>query len=207
MQHKGGHRGLPCSLQLGDMGIGFPEKNQGYERDGLSYSPELGQEHKFIRGNHDDPALCRKHCNYAGDWEYFRRPNIFVVSGGFSIDHAYRIKNIDWWEDEELNDTQLDHMFESYKKFKPRIVATHECPTIIKKNAITNYSKLNKISRTEEMLQNMFDWHKPEFWIFGHHHKKIELSVDGVKFIGLNELLYTEKLNDCIYEIPNVEWG
>ena len=46
------------SLQLGDMGNGFRTRmNKG----GVTRSPELNHNHKFIRGNHDDPSVCRSH--------------------------------------------------------------------------------------------------------------------------------------------------
>jgi hypothetical protein len=32
-----------------------------------------GSEHKFLGGNHDDPALCRKHPNYLADYRYLSR--------------------------------------------------------------------------------------------------------------------------------------
>jgi predicted phosphodiesterase len=46
------------SIALGDVYIGRP---------GV-HLPELPPEHKFIRGNHDDPKLCREHPNYLGDY-------------------------------------------------------------------------------------------------------------------------------------------
>ena len=206
MLHKGGSKGTPCSLQCGDMGIGFPEKGIGYEKDGKSYAPELGQEHKFIRGNHDDPALCRSHPNYAGDWKYFKHPDIFVVGGGYSVDYKWRVPNVTWWENEELSNCQLGQMFRFYKQYKPRIVVSHECPSVVLYKVVTNSLKLLKRSRTEKMLQNMYEYHQPEFWIFGHHHNRKEIDAGGVHFVALNELVRTVKLSDCIYEIPNLEW-
>jgi hypothetical protein len=46
------------SIALGDMYLG---------RLGV-HLPELPTGHKFLRGNHDDPALCRAHPNYLGDY-------------------------------------------------------------------------------------------------------------------------------------------
>jgi len=207
MQHKGGGKGVACSLQVGDMGLGFIRRgNDGYEKDGKTYAPELGPEHRFIRGNHDDPAICRSHPNYAGDWKFFKPPNLFVVGGGFSIDYYWRTPGISWWENEELTNRQKGQMLRFYKQYKPRIVATHECPTVVKKDIVTNPDKLKKISRTEAMLEEMYECHKPEFWIFGHHHQKKEMDVGGVHFVGLDELLHSSKLNDCIYDIPELKW-
>lgn len=207
MQYKGGTKGVSSSLQLGDMGIGFPSGNDRYEKNGKTYAPELGQEHKFIRGNHDDPSLCRSHPSYAGDWKYYKHPDIFVVGGGFSVDYMWRTPDLTWWQDEELNNRQIGQMIRFYKKYKPRIVSSHECPTVVKRKVITNYDKLRKESRTEQALQRMFEIHKPEFWIFGHHHNRIDVQESGVNFVALNELIHTPKISDCIYEIPNLEWN
>jgi hypothetical protein len=51
----------------------------------------------------------------------------------------------------------------------------------------------------------MFVVHKPEYWIFGHHHKKVEKEIDGTIFIGLDELKYGN-IDDCFYEIPGLAW-
>jgi len=206
MIQKGGVKGMDCSIQCGDMGVGFPEKGIGYDKDGISYAPEVDKNHKFIRGNHDDPAICRAHPNYAGDWKYYSHPNIFVVGGGFSVDYRMRMPNVTWWEDEELSNRQFGQMFRFYKQYKPRIVVSHECPSVVLYNVATNAAKLVNRSRTEEMLQKMYEYHKPEFWIFGHHHRRKELDKGGVHFVALNELLHTVKISDCIYEIPDVRW-
>jgi hypothetical protein len=43
--------------------------------------PELPPEHKFLRGNHDDPKLCGKHPNYLGEYGYLPDDELFFVSG------------------------------------------------------------------------------------------------------------------------------
>jgi len=43
--------------------------------------PELPPEHKFIRGNHDDPKFCREHPNYLGNFGYLPDDELFFVSG------------------------------------------------------------------------------------------------------------------------------
>ncbi len=206
MQHKGGKIGVDCSIQLGDMGIGFLKGEQHVlKKDGKTWSPELGPEHKFIRGNHDDPTMCRVHPNYAGDWKYFTKPNIFAVSGGFSVDWYWRTPGISWWDEEQMGDHQMGQMFRWYKHYKPRIVVSHECPTVVKERVATNAEKLKKRSRTEIKLQEMYEQHQPEFWIFGHHHKKFEVDAGGVHFVGLSELM-DGKINDCIYSMPDLNW-
>ncbi len=204
MQHKGGEKGVDCSLQVGDMGIGF-KNNFPDSKDGKSWPPEIDTNHKWIKGNHDDPTLCKQHPNYIGDYGFLEKSNIFFVSGGYSIDHSFRTKNIDWWEDEELNEKEMITVLEYYETYKPKIVVTHECPLSLKKEVVTNERKLEYDSRTEKLLQNMYDIHQPCYWVFGHHHKHKEIDKNGTHFVCLDELMYG-KINDCIYEIKGLTW-
>ena len=204
MQHKGNRKGVDCSCQVGDMGIGFKDFGS-YVKNGVSWSPEIDIEHKFIRGNHDDPAMCKKHPNYIGDWGFIKEPSIFYVGGGFSIDWESREPGFSWWEDEELSVEEMFIALETYKVNKPRIVVSHECPLGVKIDFVTNTWKFSINSRTEKLLQNMFEVHQPEYWIFGHHHKRKELDKNGTHFVCLDELT-DGKINDCIYEIKDLTW-
>jgi len=196
---------MDCSLQLGDMGIGFSSNIEKYSLQGKTYPPILNNNHKWIRGNHDDPEMSRNHPNYLGDYGYDEYTGIFYVSGGFSIDYMYRIKDITWWEDEELSIKELEEVLKLYEKFKPKIVVSHECPCVIKADALTNPGKRFKISRTENFLQNMFEINKPDYWIFGHHHKWVYKKIQNTQFVGLNEVIYGP-LGECYFEIPNLKW-
>lgn len=42
------------SIQVGDFGIGFAD---------IEYPTELGSNNFFIRGNHDNPHVCKNHPN------------------------------------------------------------------------------------------------------------------------------------------------
>ena len=195
---------MEFSLQVGDMGIGFPDYGD-YSKDGKSWSPIMPSDHMFFNGNHDNPLLCKTHPNYLGDWGYIPDPNMFYVSGGFSIDHAYRFVDMTWWKDEELNNEEMSKALDSYKINKPKIVVSHECPLGVKIDFVTNSWKFDVNSRTEELLQSMFEIHQPDYWIFGHHHQRKELDKNGTHFVCLGELMY-DKVSNCIYEIPDLTW-
>ena len=190
----GGKNGLDCSLQVGDMGL--------MNRDIVL---PVMQQHKFFRGNHDDPALCRKHPNNIGDTGYLEKQGIFFVAGGFSIDYKYRIPGISWWEDEELSVSELGKVIESYKTIKPSIVVSHECPTEVKEFVCANESKFSFRSRTEQALQAMLDIHRPDRWIFGHYHQYQERRVSNTLFVCLGEMISCDA-KDCVFEIPEIKW-
>jgi hypothetical protein len=126
-QYRALIRALPegaKSLQLGDMGIGFK---------GVHLFPGgslLRGDHSFIRGNHDSPAMCRKHKCYKGEWGYDSSEELFYLGGAWSIDQEWRTENVSWWRDEELSYAELDKAYQLYVQTKPRIVATHEAPCL-----------------------------------------------------------------------------
>lgn len=180
-----------CSIQLGDMGLGFPNSR------GL---PVLSKRHTFIRGNHDNPDTCRAHDNYLGDYGVatfggeisdLSDSTTFFLSGAFSIDAAWRTLGRDLWIDEQLNMQQLAAAQELYEINKPAIVVTHDAPKDIA-DILVNKVLLRKTGSqpniTSMALQNMFNAHKPSVWFFGHHHMFFDQVVKGTRFICLPEL-------------------
>lgn len=198
------------AFQLGDMGIGFKGVMlREFERERLL----------FIRGNHDNPQFCQAHPNYAGEYGFIEEESLFFCGGAWSIDAAWRIPGISWWADEEQSPEALNAAYQLYVEKKPRIVATHEAPT---NAAVTMLSGLllpkptshayedplakpkgpdytyfkEKLgcanTRTSQVLQQMFDVHKPEYWVFGHYHVDSAFEIEGCKFQCLPELEYKE---------------
>ena len=200
-------------FQLGDMGLGFPGV-------ALPEQPDL----LFIRGNHDDPAACQKHPNYAGEFGYLPAHDLFFLSGAWSIDYGWRQawnqakleewvrykQNSSkppqkvWWEDEELSQPQLDAAVALYIEKKPRVVATHEAPTDAAKYLLSGGFRPEKAecanTRTSKALQQMYEAHQPDYWLFGHYHRDLEFTLvkdnepHKTRFICLNELSVQEIL-------------
>lgn len=169
------------TVQIGDMGIGF--KGVGLHR--------MPENHKWFRGNHDDPAKCRQNPNYLGDYGFFRDENLFWLAGGFSIDRIYRVPGVTWWEDEELSWTELQKAIDLYKEVKPRFMCSHEAPSEAAKHMLlglvgnSDYfaAKMGCThSRTAEAMQVMLDAHQPEEWIFGHYHVNKSFAWKGTLF-------------------------
>jgi len=162
------------SIQVGDMGI-FDE--QGYE------DLEIEPVHRFIRGNHDNPALCRKHPNYLGDFGAVpERPDWFFVSGAWSIDKDWRTPGLDWWPEEELGmEVLMTQTLPAYQETKPSVMITHDCPIELLELWCHPIP-----TRTGQALQAMYDAHKPDIWIFGHHHAYKDFDYQGTRFICLD---------------------
>lgn len=173
------------TIQLGDMGIGF---------SGVGLH-EMTENHKWFRGNHDDPAKCRANKNYLGDWGFLPEDSLFWTAGAFSIDRMYRIEGISWWSDEELSYQQLDEVIQAYTSAKPKFVISHEAPAnaakVMLQSLMGDYFAAKgacTMSRTAEALQQMFEAHQPEKWIFGHYHVDKTFQYAGTEFTCVAEL-------------------
>lgn len=184
--------GTEPSLQIGDMGLGFGDR-----------APTMAPQHKFLRGNHDDPGDCILHPNYAGEFGYWDdnpgKEGLFFCGGAFSIDKEWRIEyqrrngQAIWWPDEELSEGQLEQAIQLYEKTKPEIVATHDCPesigtVLLTKVAIGWRPEKRVRTRTGVALQRMLERHMPKVWIFGHYHIDADFTVGATRFVCLNEL-------------------
>jgi predicted phosphodiesterase len=164
------------SIQVGDFGIGFGMEDHLHKIN--------SEDHRFIRGNHDDPQKCKmlKHFMHDG----LDDNGMFFVGGAKSIDAGSRYEGVDWWKDEEVSYQESCELLHEYEVSKPYVVVSHDCPTVA--------LKANRIqSMTSQLLDAMWEIHKPKFWIFGHHHfDKIEM-IDGCTFV-------------CVYNNPYDFW-
>lgn len=192
------------TFQLGDMGVGFAG-TPGLHKDIMTSG-----NHRWIRGNHDDPAKCRllEDRGYAGEYGYYDAFKMFFLGGAFSIDYMYRTPGRSWWADEELSYPELAQAIDFYIKMKPEIVATHEAPTEAATYILTQVLggfRTEKLtcgtSRTSVALQQMFDAHKPKEWVFGHYHVSRSFDWKSTKFTCVNELdTYTISNESLIVE-------
>lgn len=176
------------TLQLGDMGVGFPDGK----------GPHLGPTDYFFRGNHDNPKAAAKYANHLGDGGVAKSGStkFFYVPGAWSIDHFMRKKGISWWPDEELSMGQLTDLVDLYEVTKPDLMITHDAPASIAEQLLNRYTIGNPRpiykTRTGQALQAMFEIHQPKRWIFGHYHTDWKKTVNGTEFQCLNELSWVE---------------
>jgi hypothetical protein len=185
------HMGDPAppdhSVQVGDFGIGFYTP---YWHESVREWMKVNTGHRFIRGNHDDPAMCKTMPGYIPDGTIEK--DVMYVGGAWSIDHAYRVEGVSWWRDEELSVHELDKLISLFDKTKPRVMVTHDCPTsvayemfISRGDSLAGGQQIK--TRTGEALQAMFELHQPEAWYFGHWHHTRTADIKGTKFQCLGE--------------------
>jgi len=182
------HKGI--TIQLGDLGIGFIhkyvnpmffiDKDAPYMLSKLTNFEYDRRKFIYIKGNHDNPEICRAHKNYLGEYGVFK--DIFYISGAWSIDRNTRTEGVDWWPDEELSMKQCYKAFDMYKETKPEIVISHDCPSLILNRLHVHVIE----TRTGQLLNSMLSEHKPKHWYFAHHHMYFEETLADVHFKCLN---------------------
>jgi len=183
------------SVQLGDVGFVYD--------DIADLDPEF---HCFIPGNHDNydnlpPQALKGSCGV------LKRDDVqfFWVRGGLSVDKQWRVEGKSWWAAEELDLQQCEETIELYRATKPDLVFSHDCPHSMVPLFITNDAKITK-SRTGQLLDSLLDYHRPDFWIFGHHHQTKTVNVDRTMFQCLGELEIMEiTQTDCTYFVRGIE--
>jgi hypothetical protein len=177
------------SIQVGDFGIGFGQGDYWHERVNEFHTP--GQ-HRFMRGNHDDPTKCKTEMvGYIPDGTI--ENDVMLVGGAWSIDRDWRTPGVDWWEDEELSYQELNNLIGVYETVKPRVMITHDCPTLAAyymfiRNGKSIGGNVQHLTRTGEALQAMFEIHQPEQWYFGHWHHTKSMDINGTRFQCIGEL-------------------
>lgn len=169
------------SVQVGDFGVGF----SNYKTKPVyinNFFKDLNGNHRFIRGNHDNPKECLNCSNYIKDGTV--EGNTMYIGGAISIDKNYRVEGLDWWPDEELNYGEFMRYLEVYEKNKPEIMVTHDCPEFLPKNFGLNIFEEKSITR--KAFDQFFEIHQPKYWIFGHWHISYKGIHNGTTFICLN---------------------
>ena len=169
------------TIQVGDFGIGL-----GFNAVDLAEDWLKRGNHRFIRGNHDNPFEAEKSTQWIPDGtiEIIDNKKFMFVGGALSIDKDMRIEGFDWWKEEELNFSQAHDIFDSYVEAKPQVMVTHEGPLQVTKNL----QRHQESSITKQLLTAMFDAHKPELWVFGHYHQSYNGYVEKTQFVCLEEL-------------------
>ena len=177
------------SIQVGDFGVGFlsqktsiwTPKIDKIQRFGPLYEETFKDEpnlnHRFIRGNHDNPMACKENKLWIPDGTMCGP--FFCVGGALSIDKSMRTEGIDYWSDEELTYDEFMKIADIYEAIKPDYVISHDCPEFITPHMFTWYNKSAFPSITRQGLQMLYEIHQPKAWFFGHwHFHRIEKIYD-----------------------------
>lgn len=169
-----------CTVQIGDLGFKYGCLE--------NLDPE---KHKVLGGNHDNYSVIHEFPHYLGDWGSctLDGTEFFFLRGASSIDRHLRTIGIDWWSEEEIKIEAFIEAREFYREMKPRLVFTHTCPDRVAPSFLDpRYSYKIHMSRTGWMLDELFNIHEPELWVFGHFHYSKSITEGRTKFVCLDEL-------------------
>lgn len=179
-------------FQVGDMGVGFGESE--YWRDRLNGMLEA-KNARWIRGNHDNPSVCKEMTTWIPDGTV--KNDMMFIGGAWSIDRAHRTEGVNWWPNEELSMQELYDMIDLYEVVRPKIMVTHDAPTsaatqmfFTENRPIAKFPQTN--TRTAEALETMFQIHQPKLHVFGHWHYDVDKTINGTRFICLNEMSHID---------------
>lgn len=185
------------SIQLGDFGVGFNQKE--FWHDSINEFHSTG-EHRFIRGNHDNPSRCKKMTGWIPDGTV--ENDVMFIGGAWSIDNPNappgwhrRTVGYDWWEDEQCSREQFEQFIDIYSTVRPRVMITHDCPHNIAGEMFWNSGFIKGPrynTTTADALQVMFEIHQPDEWYFGHWHKTMSYKSGRTTFQCLGELDYID---------------
>ena len=167
------------SILLGE--LGFKKQHDWFIKSGLA------KNNKILFGNHDYwPYLDNEYS--LGRYKSLPEYNMFAIAGAFSIDKQWRLEGRDWWKEEEATLDEEHKIQMAYEQAKPDIVISHDAPSSII-IPLFNYGYLFPDGqRTNNLLQRLLNIHRPKVWIFAHHHKTKDQTIDGTRFICLDEL-------------------
>lgn len=185
------------TIQIGDFGIGFGQSD--YWHESVNEFHTSGG-HRFIRGNHDNPATCKTMSGYIPDG--LVENDVMFIGGAWSIDNPNappgwyrRTANYDWWDDEECSDKQFRHFLEIYATVKPRVMITHDCPAKVSYPMFWGSGFIKGPvypNRTSAWFDKFIDVHEPEEWYFGHWHKTMAHKHGRTMFQCIGELDYID---------------
>lgn len=186
------------TIQVGDFGVGFGQSD--YWHESINQFHQDGK-HRFIRGNHDNPTVCKEDMvGWIPDGSI--ENDVMFIGGAWSIDNPNappgwyrRTAGHNWWEDEECSDEQFRWFLEIYATVKPRVMITHDCPSKVSypmfwgSGFITGPVYPN---RTSNWFDQFIDIHEPDEWYFGHWHKTMSYKYGRTMFQCIGELDYID---------------
>jgi len=185
------------TIQIGDFGIGFGQGD--YWHESVDDFHTRGG-HRFIRGNHDNPGMCKTMSSWIKDGTV--ENDVMFIGGAWSIDNPdappgwyKRTAGYDWWPEEELSQEELERMIDIYSTVRPRVMITHDCPNIVSREMFFNSGFLKGPeypNRTSAVFTRMLDIHQPDEWYFGHWHKTMQYKYGRALFHCIGILDYVD---------------
>lgn len=101
-------------------------------------------------------------------WEW-NGVRFMAVGGAYSVNRAHMIPGIEWWEEEEITDEQVDFICEGPEV---DIMLTHDAPAGHKLTATIFKKNYPDAERNREQLLKIVECAKPQLVVHGHYHAR-----------------------------------
>lgn len=189
-------------IQVGDFGLGFGQDDSKI-LENLNRALKLNNNKMYIiRGNHDNPEVF-KSLQDVNPYNHLIFPkecsvhtiegrDVFFCGGATSIDKNRRTKNLDWWENESLDISNLGNV----GKFDICVTHTchHEIPlnmTFMLSDDIKKYVDDFEQKQIRE-IKRIVEMNGCKDWVFGHFHQYLNCYHRNVRYVCVPELNFFE---------------
>lgn len=198
--------GVKEVIHVGD--VGFMGDIESYVEYLESLLYRYGMKLYFIEGNHEDYnwlgnlkedkstglKKVSERIKYIprGHRISYKGKDIVFIGGGVSVDQHKRRKGIDWWEEEELTDKQIE---EISNQDPADIMISHDCPKQIDLYLPdSHYFPRDLIKKSEEHREKLGEIYEKlgiKYVVCGHYH--IDHEDDKSKVLNCNDWLVREE--------------
>lgn len=168
----------PKTVQIGDLCIGRREVGSAAHK--YLYSMAAKGDHRFIKGNRDNPLVAERTPFWIPDGTI--EGDVMFIGGARSPYPDTDPRGLEWWPEEEVPQADLDRMVEQYADTKPRVMITHDGPHSVVTRWWPEIREEHAKSRTSAAFDRMLNLYKPDHWIFGHHHVSRQETINNTRF-------------------------
>lgn len=162
--------GCDVIFQVGDLGFGFGEIPDLTPIIPVYFADGNHENHRALNALHDTDEIVEIYSNIfhviRGGVLELGGLSFLFAGGSFSIDRKYRVKNVSWWEDEVISESDAAKML-SHPCDSIDVVISHDCPFSVN---ISKFMVTNQISR--DYLEKVYRYYSMSSWFFGHYHQR-----------------------------------
>ena len=143
-----------------------------------------------------------------------REYRTLVISGGYSVDKYYRLKNnLLWWKDEQLTNAEKSEVERLIRQTNKHfdLVLSHTCPysfrPVDKFLPVVDQSTVD--TSMEEWLEGIKNMITYDVWLFGHYHCDRFINKHNIIFFNCIDplediFLWHDKMDDTVNNIDRL---
>ncbi len=193
-------RCVEAVLLSGDLGLFEPQLSRFFHKRGERFRRPFF----FIEGNHEEFGSLDAHVRrYADVMTHLPRATIRTIAGRrlLALGGASYMDSHNTPEPSLVRPEDIERCLR-HPPSAADIVLTHDCPSGIGVSSSPLFRHLGPpgFAGSRQLLSHF----RPSIWVFGHHHRWFEKTMDGTRFYGLPEawrgyaLLHNDDCFECV---------